>query len=157
MKILIVGADGFLGKEIFRELTNNGHVVFGMSRSVDSNRDKKWVSADIGKPDSYRSFISDWRPEVVIQSAWVTAQKTYRQSAENLNYASDTLQFAKEVRVYAQSLSRCRAKPRNIDLAAPYGTRIYTYGATSKKQHAHVHAYSAHQQSNSTNGLRGLA
>ncbi len=96
MKILIVGADGFLGKEIFRELTNNGHVVIGMSRSADSNRDKKWVSADIGKPDSYRSFISDWRPEVVIQSAWVTAQKTYRQSAENLNYASVTLQFAKD-------------------------------------------------------------
>jgi len=96
MKILIVGANGFLGKEISRELTDNGHIVIGMSRSTNSTRDKRWVSADIGRPDSYRSFISDWRPEVVIQSAWVTAQKTYRQSAENLNYASDTLQFAND-------------------------------------------------------------
>jgi nucleoside-diphosphate-sugar epimerase len=96
MKILVVGANGFLGKEISKELTDNGHVVIGMSRSANSNRDKKWVSADIGRPDSYRSFISDWRPEVVIQSAWVTSQKTYRQSVKNFNYASDTLRFAKD-------------------------------------------------------------
>jgi nucleoside-diphosphate-sugar epimerase len=96
MKILIVGANGFLGKEMSKELTANGHVVVGMSRSADSNSGKKWVSADIGRPDSYRSFLYDWRPEVVVQSAWVTAQKTYRQSTENINYASDTLQFAKD-------------------------------------------------------------
>jgi nucleoside-diphosphate-sugar epimerase len=96
MKILVVGANGFLGKEIFRELTLNGHDVIGMSRSAGSTEGRKWVSADIGRPDTYRSFISEWLPEIVIQSAWVTAQKTYRQSAENLNYAADTLQFAKD-------------------------------------------------------------
>ena len=96
MKMLVVGGNGFLGKEIFRELIDNGHDVIGMGRSANPNRVKNWISADIGRPDTYRSFIRDWRPEVVVQGAWVTAQKTYRQSAENLYYASGTLQFAKD-------------------------------------------------------------
>lgn len=96
MKVLVVGGNGFLGKEIFRELIDNGHDVIGMGRSANPNRVKNWISADIGRPDTYKNFINDWRPEVVVQSAWVTAQKTYRQSAENLQYASGTLQFAKD-------------------------------------------------------------
>ena len=96
MKVLVVGGNGFLGKEIFRELIDNGHDVIGMGRSANPNRVKNWISADIGRPDTYKSFINDWRPEVVVQSAWVTAQKAYRQSAENLKYASGTLQFAKD-------------------------------------------------------------
>jgi nucleoside-diphosphate-sugar epimerase len=95
MKVLVVGGNGFLGKEIFRELIDNGHDVIGMGRSGNPNGDKNWISADISKPNTYRSFLSDWEPDVVVQSAWVTAQKTYRQSAENLHYASGTLQFAK--------------------------------------------------------------
>jgi nucleoside-diphosphate-sugar epimerase len=96
MKILVVGGNGFLGKEIFKELNHIGHDVIGMCRSTNSNGDKNWVSADIGRPGTYKSFISDWRPEVVVQSAWVTTQKTYRHSTENLYYASGTLQFAKD-------------------------------------------------------------
>ena len=96
MKILVVGGNGFLGKEIFKELNHIGHDVIGMCRSTNSNGDKNWVSADIGRPGTYKSFISDWRPEVVVQSAWVTSQKTYRHSTENLYYASGTLQFAKD-------------------------------------------------------------
>ena len=96
MKILVVGGNGFLGKEIFKELNHVGHDVIGMCRSTNSNGDKNWVSADIGRPGTYKSFISDWRPEVVVQSAWVTSQKTYRHSTENLYYASGTLQFAKD-------------------------------------------------------------
>ena len=96
MRILVVGGNGFLGKEILEQLDQNGNDVIGMCRSKNLDEEKKWFSADIGKPDTYRSFINDWRPEVVVQSAWITAQKTYRQSTENLQYAKATLQFAKD-------------------------------------------------------------
>jgi nucleoside-diphosphate-sugar epimerase len=118
MKVLVVGGNGFLGKEIFRELINDGHDVIGMGRSANPIRDKNWVSADIGRPDTYRSFLSDWQPEVVVQSAWVTAQKTYRQSEENLHYASGTLQFAKDC------LQRGTSHFIGLGTSAEYGNQL---------------------------------
>jgi nucleoside-diphosphate-sugar epimerase len=96
MKILVVGGNGFLGKEIVKQLDAEGNNILSMRRSGGLIVDKNEILADMSKPESYKNFINDWRPQVVVQCAWVTAQKTYRQSPENSNYSSQTLQFAKD-------------------------------------------------------------
>jgi nucleoside-diphosphate-sugar epimerase len=96
MKILVVGGSGFLGKEIVKQLDAEGNNILSMRRSGGLIVNKNEIFADISKPESYKNFINDWRPQVVVQCAWVTAQKIYRQSPENLNYSSQTLQFAKD-------------------------------------------------------------
>ena len=60
MKILILGASGFIGSEVVRGLHGKGHVVTGLARSVTRATDKwpfaNWVSADLAR----MTRASDW-------------------------------------------------------------------------------------------------
>jgi uncharacterized protein YbjT (DUF2867 family) len=61
MKILILGATGFIGQAIIQRLLADGHDVTGIGRAPDRAREKtpsaRWIAADIGKLSA-----SDWRP-----------------------------------------------------------------------------------------------
>ncbi|NSX91147.1 SDR family oxidoreductase [Agrobacterium tumefaciens] len=60
MKILILGATGFIGSEVLRSLHLRGHPVTGLARSVTRARDKwpftNWISADLAR----MTRASDW-------------------------------------------------------------------------------------------------
>ncbi|PYG55758.1 uncharacterized protein YbjT (DUF2867 family) [Rhizobium sp. UGM030330-04] len=60
MKILILGATGFIGSEVLRSLHLRGHPVTGLARSVTRARDKwpftNWISADLAR----MTRVSDW-------------------------------------------------------------------------------------------------
>lgn len=53
MKILILGATGFIGSEVMRSLHGRGHSVTGLARSVRHGKDKwpfaNWISADLAR------------------------------------------------------------------------------------------------------------
>ncbi len=93
MKILVVGGSGFLGSEIVQRLSEDGHQVRSLNRRRSLLDVDQWIG-DIGQPASYNNLISDWKPEVVIQAAWVTDQLSYRDSPLNRQYARNTLNFA---------------------------------------------------------------
>lgn len=127
MKILVVGGNGFLGKEIVKQLEAEGNNILSMRRSGGLIVEKNEILADISKPESYKNFINDWRPQVVVQCAWVTAQKIYRQSPENLNYSSQTLQFAKDC--FAAGTRHFIG----LGSSAEYGIQPYPCNATNTK------------------------
>ncbi|MGV2050117.1 SDR family oxidoreductase [Agrobacterium sp. 22-209-1] len=60
MKILILGATGFIGSEVLKSLHLRGHAVTGLARSVTRARDKwpfaNWVSADLSR----MTHATDW-------------------------------------------------------------------------------------------------
>ncbi|MQB10768.1 NAD-dependent epimerase/dehydratase family protein [Agrobacterium sp. ICMP 6402] len=66
MKILILGATGFIGSEVMRSLHGRGHAVTGLARSVVRAMDKwpfaNWISADLARmmhaPD-WEALVSD--------------------------------------------------------------------------------------------------
>jgi uncharacterized protein YbjT (DUF2867 family) len=64
MKILILGATGFIGSEVARSLHGKGHAVTGLARTIARARDKwpfaNWVSADLSRMTS----VADWEPLV---------------------------------------------------------------------------------------------
>lgn len=94
MKILIVGGNGFIGRAIFDKLSHDGHDVLKLDRNESAKNIPKTVFGDIFNPLSYFEFLKKWKPEVVIQCAWVTGQKIYRDSQENRIHQGSTIQFA---------------------------------------------------------------
>lgn len=60
MKILILGATGFIGSEVVRSLHGRGHAITGLARSVTRATDKwpfaTWISADLAR----MIRASDW-------------------------------------------------------------------------------------------------
>ena len=83
MKVLVAGGGGFLGSEIVTNLTESGFEVKSLGRNTSSTIYCEQIIADIQIPDTYNNLLSAWKPEVVIQAAWVTNQKTYRLSPLN--------------------------------------------------------------------------
>lgn len=95
-KVLVVGGSGFLGKEIILKLLEDGYEVKSISRNAWINNFCEHLYADISKPDSYFKILKNWSPEVIIQTAWVTDQETYRTSPKNDAYAKSVLAFAED-------------------------------------------------------------
>ena len=92
----MAGGGGFLGAEIITNLIESGFEVKSFGRNFSSAIYCEQIIADITNPDSYRKLLSTWKPEVVIQAAWVTNQKTYRTSPLNSEYMDATLKFAEQ-------------------------------------------------------------
>ena len=96
MRVLVAGGGGFLGAEIITNLIESGFEVKSFGRNFSSAICCEQIIADITNPDSYQKLLSTWKPEVVIQAAWVTNQKTYRTSPLNSEYMDATLKFAEQ-------------------------------------------------------------
>lgn len=94
MKVLIFGGTGLLGSEIALRLKSDGKTVRSVNRRISPEIDIDQTLGDIGHPETYRELVSDWRPEIVIQCAWVTDQTRYRNDPSNALYAQHTLDLA---------------------------------------------------------------
>ena len=96
MKILIVGGNGFLGREITKRLSADAFEVHVVSRSNKTDSNWRQSFGDLSIPDSYMPILLNWRPDVVIQAAWVTEQLTYRVDPQNTDYGISTTSFAEQ-------------------------------------------------------------
>jgi UDP-glucuronate decarboxylase len=101
MKVLVVGGSGFIGNEICRKLNFEGFEVVNMSRNPGLVETVPHIFGDLRFPDSYEKWVTKFRPEVIIQTAWITDYLTHRQSAENLEYTSKTIRLAQ----FAENIS----------------------------------------------------
>ncbi len=93
-RILVVGGKGFIGREIVNRLRSDGSELVQMSRTSRKNIDYTEFNGDIANPQTYENFISDWKPNVIIQAAWITNHENYRSSHENIEYSKNTLRLA---------------------------------------------------------------
>jgi len=90
MKILVIGGNGFLGGAIARCLSIAGHEISVVSRTVPTTESFAFFSIDLFKVEEVRELIKVVKPEVVIQSAWITGKSDYRNSPLNRRYYSAT-------------------------------------------------------------------
>jgi UDP-glucuronate decarboxylase len=92
MKTLVIG-NGFIASEIIRTLDSAGHDILIFSKSL---KDKILNQQIVGSIFDAKSVMKalDWKPQVVVHTAWVTAHQKYSHDVSNYDYAKFTSEFA---------------------------------------------------------------
>lgn len=99
MKILVIGS-GFLGKSIIRKIESEMHDVVVFSRTKNSDLKCRQLIGDIF--DFQEILELDlWKPEVIINTAWITHHDKYTNDASNYQYAK----FAISLSNYALNMN----------------------------------------------------
>jgi nucleoside-diphosphate-sugar epimerase len=92
MKILIIGS-GFLGTSIFEKLDSEGHDLLIFSRTRSERIQNRHVLGDIFDFNDFFKVL-DWKPQVVIHTAWITTPGMYKNDVSNFKYAAFTTNLA---------------------------------------------------------------
>jgi nucleoside-diphosphate-sugar epimerase len=92
VKILVVGS-GFLGTPIIENLQYQGHEVLVLSRNLNEKLDCNQLVGDAFNEENLIAALN-WRPQIVIQTAWITSHRSYTFHPMNELYANFTIQLA---------------------------------------------------------------
>ena len=95
-KILITGANGFIGRNCIEILKNCDVEVHAISRKKKiSENNIKYYIFDLLK-DNHHELIKEIKPSHLLHLAWVTKPKVYWHSKNNLDWLSSSINFARE-------------------------------------------------------------
>jgi nucleoside-diphosphate-sugar epimerase len=103
MKILVTGANGFIGRVVCRHLCEQGHEVFGLRRQddkkVDTSVKMSWIFSDIFGLEIH-NILKQYKFEGLVHLAWITNHNEYWVSNENILWVSKTLELLESFRIY---------------------------------------------------------
>jgi nucleoside-diphosphate-sugar epimerase len=93
MRVLVTGANGFIGSAVARCLSNSGHDVFGVVRP-QSTADRlaatlpadNIVRLDLDQNRAFDTLIAAIRPDCCVHLAWYVVHGRYQHAEENLHY-----------------------------------------------------------------------
>lgn len=94
-KIAIIGATGFIGSAIYKELKAVGHDVVGTSRSTSQNKESSnYCKVDLFDKSTWDFLLSELKPDIVICTAWDTEHGKYWHKDTNTYYMQASTEFA---------------------------------------------------------------
>jgi nucleoside-diphosphate-sugar epimerase len=95
MRILVIG-NGFIATSIVKQLESENHELLVFSRKLNQIINSRQVFGDIF---DFKEFIKtlDWKPEIIINTAWVTTPGIYRDDVSNFRYSEFTRNLAQYV------------------------------------------------------------
>jgi len=95
MKILVIG-NGLIGSSIIQRLKAEGHSLLVFSRRMEPHCNYETVTGDIFDFEIFQKVL-EWKPQIVIHTAWITSPETYKTDPLNLDYKKFTIQLAKSI------------------------------------------------------------
>jgi nucleoside-diphosphate-sugar epimerase len=95
MRILIIG-NGFIASSLVQKLEKSGHELLVYSRKVNDRLNCRQIEGDIF---DFSVFIKvfDWKPQIVINTAWITTPGRYKDDPANLDYAEFSINLATHI------------------------------------------------------------
>jgi nucleoside-diphosphate-sugar epimerase len=96
MRILIIG-NGLLGTAIVQRLESEGHSILIFARRRNDKIQSRQVLGDIFLFSDFIKVL-DWKPEVIVHTAWITTPGIYKDAATNIQYQEFTTNLAKIVK-----------------------------------------------------------
>ena len=95
MRILVIG-NGFIATSIVQKLEAEGHELLIYARRYNERIQSKQIFGDIFRFGDFVSTLS-WRPQIVINTAWITTFGIYKNDPSNYRYAQFASSLAKHV------------------------------------------------------------
>jgi nucleoside-diphosphate-sugar epimerase len=89
MRVLLTGADGFIGRHVANQLTTNGVEFLKVSRKSRALSEEKLSLDLLAKPD-WEPVLNSYKPTHLIHLAWCTEHGKYWESKENLAWIDGT-------------------------------------------------------------------
>jgi len=148
-KILITGANGFIGSHLLSRLCENGADVYAVSRSGGGNWLHKdglrWFQADLAETSAVRKILSEVKPDIIIHLASHVAGArdlgmvlpTFR---SNLMSTVNLLTIASEIGCQRIVLTGSMEEPESADPEAipssPYAVAKWAGSAYARMFHA---------------------
>jgi nucleoside-diphosphate-sugar epimerase len=96
MRILIIG-NGLLGTAIVQRLESEGHSILIFARRRNDKIQSRQVLGDIFLFSDFIKVL-DWKPEVIVHTAWITTPGIYKDAATNIQYQEFTTNLAQIVK-----------------------------------------------------------
>lgn len=92
MRILIIG-NGFIAKSLIQLLIDEGHEILVFSRTPSLKLLCEQIVGDIFDFENF-SRVFSWKPQVVVNTAWITTHNTYIGDPANYKYSRFTGKLA---------------------------------------------------------------
>lgn len=93
MKILVIG-NGFIATSVVKRLESESHELLVFSRTLSERINCQQVLGNIFEIDEFKKVL-DWRPQIIIHTAWITTPEVYKSDLSNIRYAQFTTDLAK--------------------------------------------------------------
>ena len=95
MKILVIG-NGFIATSVIKRLESENYELLVFSRTSSEKIICQQVLGDIFDFEEFVKVL-DWRPQIIIHTAWITTPGAYRDDLSNIKYAQFTADLAKYI------------------------------------------------------------
>jgi len=93
MKILVIG-NGFIATSVVKRLQSEGHELLVFSRTPHEGINCQQVLGDIFYFEEFIKVL-DWKPQIIVHTAWITTPGVYRNDLSNFKYSKFTTDLAK--------------------------------------------------------------
>lgn len=95
MRILVIG-NGFIATSLVKQLETENHELLVFSRRLNEIIGCRQVFGDIFDFEEFVKIL-DWKPEIIINTAWITTPGIYREDVSNFKYTEFTRNLAEYI------------------------------------------------------------
>ena len=94
-RIAIIGGTGFIGASIYQAFkTLDYEVIYTSRKDLNISNDKNYLKFDLLNKSTWDTLLNEFKPNIVICTAWETEHDKYWDKSTNHDYMRYTIDFA---------------------------------------------------------------